>query len=223
MKIVPAEFGGTDVLLAPGDTLKDVPKSHQHLLSDEIRAVFADPLLHLADVIARCPFSAMRQWLEALHKAADWELVVHMPSYGDGTAGFDWRSQKVRGAIIQPSCGVLAFGHRPAELNTYYTLVNGVYWNGFGAAGGMSGSSSHLKLSLIYSKPVGDPIDPEQTFLWGSSPCGDCLVWTSDSKAGWYALGSHKVHLLGSVADTINWVFAELLAHRCPEWNYSEW
>ena len=47
------------------------------------------------------------------------------------------------------------------------------------------------------------------------------LVYTKDGRGGWCCHENGKVHLLGTIEDTINWVYGELLAGRCPDFDYS--
>jgi len=128
----------------------------------------------------------------------------------------------MRGAIIAPATEGDFPDGCPADLTIYYGLVDSVNWNGIGAGGSFYGSE-HPCLTSLTRHPQGDPVDPEETYIWGDSPCGDRLIWTMDGHAGWYAMGSHKVHLLGSVADTINWVYRELNRDESPEWHYGKW
>jgi hypothetical protein len=102
-------------------------------------------------------------------------------------------------------------------LRRYYALVDFVHWNGFGSAGGLDGAGAHLSVSALAFTCEGAAIDPDKAFVWGWSPGGDMLIWTQDDRGGWLNLGSHKVHLLGTIGDTIDWVYSELLAGRCPE------
>lgn len=223
MKIEESEFGGTDVLLTSGDRLEDIPQSHQHLVTAPVRRTFPDPIGNLADIIDRCPFQEMKRWLKNLHKIGDWHLVIHRAEYDDsGMAGFHWSGGEARSAIISPFLEGDFPDDCPADINTYYQLVDSVIWNGIGAGGSIYGSE-HSALSTLTSEPGGDPVDPEETYIWGDSPCGDNMIWTIDGRAGWYALGSHKVQLLGSIADTINHVYGELNSGEAPGWDYQSW
>jgi hypothetical protein len=60
-------------------------------------------------------------------------------------------------------------------------------------------------------------VDPRSAGVFGRSFSGDMLIFTLDGRGGWLHLGSHEIRLIGSVADMIDWVFAELLARRCPD------
>ncbi len=51
-------------------------------------------------------------------------------------------------------------------------------------------------------------------------PCSDMLICTSDGRGGWLCHENAHTHLLGTIAQTIDWVCSELLANRCPEHDY---
>ena len=80
-----------------------------------------------------------------------------------------------------------------------------------------------MPLSNIPREFYGAEINPDNTFVFGWSPCGDMLIYTSDDRSGWACHENGKIHLLGSTADTLEWTFAELLADKCPEWDGKSW
>jgi hypothetical protein len=86
---------------------------------------------------------------------------------------------------------------------------------GFGAAGGLDG---HAPLTAFAFNYHGAGVDPAWSFVFGWSPCGDMIIYTADGRGGWPNHGSHEIRLLGSVVDTIDWVYGELLADRCPDY-----
>ena len=43
------------------------------------------------------------------------------------------------------------------------------------------------------------------------------IVYTADGRGGWLCHENGEIRLLGSVLDTIDWVYGELLADRCPD------
>ncbi len=60
------------------------------------------------------------------------------------------------------------------------------------------------------------------TFIFGWSLCGNMLIYTTSGRAGWLCHENGRIHLLGTIKDTIQWVYGELLANRCPEFD-SNW
>ena len=101
---------------------------------------------------------------------------------------------------------------------SYYRLVGYVDWMGFGAAGGLDGPVGHTPLRAFAFDYHGADVDPARAFVFGWSPCGDMIAYTADGRGGWLNHGSHEVRLLGSVLDTIDWVYGELLAGRSPDY-----
>ena len=63
-------------------------------------------------------------------------------------------------------------------------------------------------------------VNPSKTFAFGFSFCGDSLIYTEGDKAGWLCHENGRIHLLGTIEDTIKWVYKQLLADRCPEFDY---
>ncbi|OWK46711.1 hypothetical protein FRUB_00410 [Fimbriiglobus ruber] len=108
--------------------------------------------------------------------------------------------------------------HLPSALSNYYNLIGYVDWMGFGAAGGLDGPVGHMPLTAFKFDYRGAAVDLARTFVFGWSPSGGMIVYTADGLGGWLNQGSHEIRLLGSVTDTIDWVYGELLADRCPDY-----
>lgn len=213
--------GGKTVILFPGDKLEKVPKTHRALLTASIREAFGDPSVHFRQVAEICPFPPMKAWLGSLLKEGDWKLALHRGDPPEWTsAAFDWNSSKVRGAEITPSKEDPP-ATLPAVFQSYYLLVDSIRWMPFGGAGGLEGCRDHIPVSTFRVDHLGTNVDPAKTFVFGWSPGGDMLVYAHDGRGGWLCHENGKVHWLGSIADTIEWVFAELLADRCPDFDYS--
>ena len=121
---------------------------------------------------------------------------------------------------IAPARGAVPAGLPPA-LRRYYSLVDRVSWMPFGCAGGLEGAGDHTPLTDFDYTYHGADIDPARTFVLGSSPGGDMLIYTEDGRGGWLCHENGKIHPLGTVVDTIEWVYSELQADRCPDFDYS--
>jgi hypothetical protein len=214
------EGGGTTITLVSGDRLDKVPKTHQELLTPAIREVFSDPIGHFRRVADKCPFPQMAAWLNALLADGEWYLALHRGDPKEWeSVGFGWFSDAVRSAEITPSIGEDTAG-LPAMLRRYYSLVDRVQWMPFGCAGGLEGAAGHTPMTTFPLEYHGATIDPANTFAFGWSPGGDILIYTDDGRGGWACHENGKVYLLGTIEDTINWVYAELLGDRCPDFNY---
>jgi hypothetical protein len=224
MEIEENEGGGTSVLLFIGDKLSKVPKSHRMLITPELRKAFADPSSYFKDLANRCPFPAMSDWLRAVIAERLWVVGLHHgkpPVPEEWTqVGIRWFGENMLGAEITPASG-LASQDLPPVLREYYSLVDAVYWMPFGLAGGLYGCGDHSPLTNFYDSYHGADIDPARTFAFGSSFCGDMLVYTDDGRGGWLCHENAQIHLLGTIEDTINWVYSELRADRCPEYDYN--
>ena len=214
------EGGGTSVILVAGDDLGKVPKSHRMLVTPQLREAFANPTLYLRRVAERCPFPSMALWLRSLIAANQWELALHrgVPPEWIAAGIASW-SDDVRNAEITPASGPVALS-LPAALKQYYSLVDRVSWMPFGCAGHLEGGTNHPPLTTFHYTYHGADIDPARTFVFGWSPGGDMLIYTEDGRGGWLCHENGKIHLLGSVEATIDWIYAELQADRCPDFDH---
>lgn len=218
--IVDNEGGGTTVRLTKGDSLDDVPGAYQRLITEPIRKAFEDPLGYFSSLAAEAPVPAMKRWLQAVLCGKDWELHLHQGSPEERTsAGYCWWSDSVRSAEVAPPDQVRGKMLLPI-LDSYFSIVDHVQWLPFGCAGGLSGCGEHTPLTTFPCEYHGAEIDPEKTFVLGWSPGGNMLIYTTDDRGGWVCHENGKVHLLGSVADTLEWVYSQLLADECPDFDY---
>lgn len=218
MDITDEEFGGTLVTLRKGDSLKSVPRSHRKLVTAEIETWWADPLGAVRRVADSAVTPNMAEWFRRMADAGSWRLELHKASYGEMRAGYWLSSPDIRGAEVGPPAAQPAVKHLPTGLADYYRLVEYVDWMGFGAAGGLDGPDGHPSLAGFGYDYHGAEIEPARTFVFGYSPCGDMIVYTADGRGGWLGHENGEVRLLGSVLDTLDWVYGELLADRCPDY-----
>lgn len=89
---------------------------------------------------------------------------------------------------------------------------------GFGAAGGLDALEGHAPLTAFGCDYHGADVEPARTFVFGWSPCGDMIIYTADGRGGWLSHDNGEIRLLGSALDTVDWVYGELLADRCPDY-----
>jgi hypothetical protein len=220
MEITDEEFGGTRVTLEQGDSLKAVPRSHRKLITPEIEAWWADPVVAIRRVADWAVAPNMGRWFRRMADDGTWRLRLHKASGVDFTAaGFDFGCDGIRGAEVTPPPGKLTSKRFPQELSNYHRLVGKIDWMGFGAAGGMTGLGNPMPLTAFAFDYHGADVDLDRTFVFGGSACGDMLVFTTDGRGGWLNLGGHEIRLIGSVTDTIDWVYGELLAGRGPDYH----
>lgn len=212
---------GTSLILEPGDELAQAPGSFQALITPEIRQAFADVPGYLSRIAALCPFPNMKAWLEAALDADSWELALHQGDPAEWTAaGFAFWPEDVYPAEVAPPRSEVPSG-LPETLKTYYSLVDEVRWMSFGASGGLDGAANHTPISAM-SFPECYPdysldADAETVCVLGWSLSGDMIVYTQDDRGGWLSHESGRFLPLGTVAETIDWVYGELLAGRVPD------
>jgi hypothetical protein len=218
MKVEENEMGGQTVSLTLGDDLREVPRSHRKLVTPEIAAVFRDAPNYFSSIAERTPFRSMADWLMALVWENSWRLELERA--GDdkkwGRTAFRWTSKTIRGAGIGLPMEVDTNAF-PAALATLYRLIGYVDWAGGAAEGQIAPATAAYLISSYDFNYSGDPINPDRTAVWGGQN-GDMLIADLDSdRGGWFDLPENRVHMVGTVADTVNWVFAELLAGRVPD------
>jgi hypothetical protein len=151
----------------------------------------------------------------------DWTLELNKSDedLDLGLADFYWRSDDVMPAMIVPPQDYDLSEYHPT-LQKFYALVDHVHWCPWGNSGGFWDATSHV--TPYEADHHGDSITLDETVQWGADLNGNQLIYTTDGRAGRIKLTSAQVRLLGSIEDTINWVFGELLARREPRWN-EEW
>jgi hypothetical protein len=165
----------------------------------------------------------MQSYLQKWVQTKRWQLRLHQNDYGyPGTATFvfdlrDAVAVETELPVSEPVTKEIAV---PEKVTAFYSLVGGVRWAPYGCGGG------------IYSLGDIDPLtkfgplkpkqsDPAQTFCWGSSGGGDQLIFDAPGRGGWWCHETGDIHWLGTFADAVDWVFAELLAGREPDFNYA--
>jgi hypothetical protein len=217
MRIEENAGGGDTVFVERGDKLTDVPKSHRHLITPEIAKAFRDPIQYFSTLADRSPFENFSKWLRVMLSTGQWELEINDGYWSE--IGFRWKSPIIAEAMI----GLPVEGATIPPLKAlqeYYQLVDVVHWTVFGGAGGLEGAADHDTVASRFSHFQNPTVDFNQSHCWGSSGGGDQLIYSNDGRGGWVSHETGDVHWLGSIEDTINWVFGELLAGRSPDFDY---
>ncbi len=199
-----------------------VPATHQALLNSRVRSWFQNFDSTLQSIINANYSQHMTSWFQQIQTLGSWQLNLHLSSNGYQQASFKLSAPDIRGAEIgvpPDSDELLKF---PTELQAFHALVDHVHWNGFGAGGGLYPIQQHYCL-LKHNLPgkYTDDFQVENLFALGDSPCGDVLFYSTDGRAGWFAHGDGTLFLLGSIRETIDWVFEQLLLNECPEIDYN--
>jgi hypothetical protein len=209
------------LIVAPGDDLEAVPERFREPLTPFVREVFADPAKRFLNLAQRCPSKQMARWFRAVANEGTWELQLLQYSIYS-RAGFLWKTRQVRGALVglcdDPANveGLHFFAKVSRELHEFYKVVQFVLWKGFYRPGGVGGPGTHMPVWVSECDCDDTVVDPRSTYHMGHSSRGDVLIYTIDDRGGWLRPRTGEVVLLGSVAETLDWVFAELLAGREP-------
>jgi hypothetical protein len=164
----------------------------------------------------------MARWFRAVANGEVWELqLLHDRTYP--RAGFLWKPPQVHGALVGLCEDPLRvaelafFDEVSSELADFYSIVRFLLWgNGFYCAGGISGPGTHMDVRTSEYDCDDSLVDPNRTYHMGHSSGGDVLIYTTDGRGGWLRQKTGEVVLLGSVAETLDWIFVELLAGRAP-------
>jgi hypothetical protein len=224
VKLFPNEAGGQTAVLDSRDVLDDLPESHRDMITPALRRAFADPAQYFRDVADRAEFSELAEWLRSLVSLGDWRLLVHEGFMCDRAtlAAFYWRSSTVLSAMIslpQESLSPRLLGIE--AFRKYFKLVDVVHWKSFGCSGGLLGSEQQIPLVAFSTpRPKRKGFDPKKCVVWGTSACGDMLIYTNAGKAGFLSHKTGKVQSLGTIEEAIGWVFRQLLENRTPEFDY---
>lgn len=166
-------------------------------------------------------FPSMAKWLQSVIDDGFWDLHLRLsaPECGDWSlAGYWWGHERIVCAIV--GLPPRAPSNLPTTLLQYYSLVDGVNWSVFGAAGGFDGASGHSPLAENFPHYAEEKPDADKLRVWGTSCGGDLLIYSLDNQGGWLCHETGEIHWLGTIADTINWVFREMLENRGPDFNY---
>jgi hypothetical protein len=216
--------GGTTVELTSADQLDAVPASHLDMLSEDLRAAFANPSSYLVEASKRCKIQAMKNWLVALATDGNWRLLLHEGGFYERTtlAAFYWQGRTVVSAMISLPPKSLS-PRMPEGFRHYYSLVDVVHWDSFGCAGGLLGSQQHIPFATFHGpRPKRKGFDPKKCVVWGNSASGDMLIHNDDGKSAICSHENGKVQLLGSIEEALDWVFQQLLDNKAPEFDYAK-
>jgi hypothetical protein len=223
MRVFQNQGGGTTIELSAGDDLAKVPESHKDIVTPEIRTVFADPAAHFRKIATLCEIPSLAGWLSKLTETGRWWLVLHEGGFYDRetTAGFYWRSSAVTSAMISLPQPTLS-PRMPDGFRHCYSLVDIVHWAEFGFSGGILGSQQHIPLAAFQvHRPKKKGFDPKKCVVWANSSCWDLLVHNDAGRCAFVSHESGRTHELGKVEQALEWVFAQLLDNRRPEFPYS--
>lgn len=228
--------------IEPHESLTNVPSQFDQLLTPNIRSVFADATVYFQNLSKNCPFPAMTAWLSRMFEAGSWQLnLFHWEVAGSKWGGFQWSaiSQALReGDIIIvlddddatwrgsdntaiPTGATIClpeawdFDRFPPAIQKLHTLVGQIRWSNPGHAGSLK-SPSDVRPVTEHFAFNGDPNGiAGTTFAWGTTHCGETMVFNLDGRAGWMS-SSGRIDLEMTVEQMIDWLFGELLQGNEP-------
>lgn len=144
MEVTDEEFGGTRVILQPGDSLNSVPPSHRRLVTAEIKAWWADPVRAIRGVADRAGTPNMGRWFGRMADAGSWRLELHLASYGAMRAGYWLSCPGIRGAEVAPPPAKPAVNHLPPACRTTIAWWGtSIGWGSGRPAGSMPWRGTH--------------------------------------------------------------------------------
>jgi hypothetical protein len=201
MQVQENEAGGMSVILSKGEDLNEIPASHRACLTQKVRSAFLDPTTYCREIAERCRFPNMAKWLVTVTDVppSQWRLRLDEGQmFGLGfQAGFYFRSTNVQSATICPrTATIVSFPPELEAFSHYFSLVDVVHWDAFGCSGGLFGNAKLCGLSHYGLKSKSKSFPAKQTFVWGSSACGDALLCTEGGLAGFLSHESGKVQAL---------------------------
>jgi hypothetical protein len=92
-----------------------------------------------------------------------------------------------------------------------------VLWENIGWAGGLFPADRHVSLSEYGFRSKSKSFPTKRSVVFGNTSSGDVLVHSDNGQAGILSHETGRGYTLGAIGDTLEWVFAELLAGRKPE------
>ena len=135
-------------------------------------------------------------------------------------ASFYFGSNRVKNAFVSPALDAIDV-HPLAAFARYYSLVNLVHWDSFGCAGGLAGYGGHVPLSAMGGHCRNKSFRKDETFTFGSTAGGDMLIYTLSGEGGFLSHENGQAYSLGSVEESLAYIFGELLERRTPEFDYA--
>lgn len=216
MEITDNEAGGTTVMLTGDDDLSLVPASHAALLTEYVRDVFADPGRMLSDAAAHAPVPAMKTWFETAMAEADWQLNLEIgrPSEWRDVRLYLWPESVYPLAISLTEPTPAPVPTAPDIISDCYRLVGPIRWMPFGLGGGLD-HPPFYDMTACGLEGYTTEVRADEAFAFGRDLCGHAVFYTLDDRGGWMS-HSGEVRLLGNVADTLQWLYTELLHQRSP-------
>lgn len=209
--------GGTTLFLEPGDSLDSVPESHRDIITNEIRDAFTDPHQYFLSIASRATIQRFRDYVTKLATHGQWHLVLADTYMMERkTVGaFLWTAEGVRRAMIAPGPATFDPRNCHPDFASLYSLVRLVHWEKVAFSGGLLPPSRH-RLLQAGDYPESKIFPTESTTVFGNTSCGDLLVHDTQGTAGLFSHENGSAQVLGTITESLEWVFGGLLSGREP-------
>lgn len=219
MKSIANRGGGDTIILNAGDSLDDVPVSHSDIVTSELRAAFIDPPAYFNRIASHSQLASFGAYLNHLASEGRWSLVLADTYMMERrTIGaFQWSHPCIRGAMIAPKSSLLG----NSQFDTLYRDVAFVHWEQVGFAGGILPPDEHVSMQDYGISSSHPQFDAVTSFVFANSDCGDVMVYSRDGTAGFVSHEDGKAYVIGSVCDSMEFIFTELLYNRAPQFDYT--
>lgn len=224
MKIIPHEeyLGeGSQVILAAGDSLDDVPESHRDIITPEVRVAFKDPRGYFRAVADRAPVRSFGKWLEAL-TAGTWELILAdwYPNGRYTTYGFRWRTPDISTGFFRPGPHTKEESVGHADFRPLYSVIRRIHWAGPFDAGGLSEPADTDSLAGSGLPEKAPDFPPKTTTVFGRTESGDLFVHNAVGRAGCISYENGEGYVIGSIPEMLDRMFGILMKGRTPQFEY---
>lgn len=223
MEQEPNQAGGETIWLMPEESLADLPPTHQPLITPEIRTAFAAPKKYFLELAAKTELPGLAKFLEQLVGGGRCALLLATADemFGGPRMAFQWwvpGSAAPTQLLIEPGTFALP-EHAPTGFKQLFSCVRWIHWSEVGYGGGLFHADEQPTLRDYGATCRSKLFPPAATRIFGSNSCGDMLIYNQD-EAGFLSHENGKAYSLGSVAQTLNWIFEELRQGREPAFDY---
>lgn len=216
--------GGVTLILREGDSLDNVPQSHLDIVTPEIREAFTNPSDFFRAIAWKSKVKNFSVWLNTLINTGSWSLQLadtYMMKRST-IGGFRWSAKGIYGAIISP--GKLAdLSDMHEEFSDPFAFIRCIHWGEIAHAGGLFSGGIGFELGEDDDLVEGRESEFSLTNCveFGCTECGDQFIFTPDGQAGFFSHEVRKAYRLGTIHESLNWIFGALLAGHEPQFDYS--
>jgi hypothetical protein len=219
MKALSNFGGGTTLVLAEGDDLRSVPESHRDIISDAVRDAFRDPVAHFSEIATRTMIPNLRSYLSNFVAGGRWTLLLADTYMMDRAtiAAFQWLHPGQHACMLglpTADCGDDRFA-------PFYDCLSMVHWASIGFAGGIVPYRNQIFIANYGTSSTNPTFPADTSKVFGNSSCGDMMVCNSSGDAGYLSHENGASYVIGTLPETLDWIFGELLQDRTPEFDYS--